>query len=73
MAKTPSAIKLYKGLSLYRVANSTKWYVRVWDKKRKKYLVKSTGEDTVIRAREVAQELALSLLKAEKRAMLFKI
>jgi hypothetical protein len=66
MAKAPSAVRLYKGLSLYRVANSTKWYVRVWDKKRKKYLVKSTGEDTVIRAREVAQELALSLLKAEK-------
>ena len=66
MAKTPSAVRLYKGLSLYRVANSTKWYVRVWDKKRKKYLVKSTGEDTGIRAREVAQELALSLLKAEK-------
>jgi hypothetical protein len=66
MSKAPSAIKLYKGLSLYRVERSTKWYVRVWDKKTKKYLVKSTGEDTVIRAREVAQELALSLLKSEK-------
>jgi hypothetical protein len=66
MTKTPSAVRLYKGLSLYRVANSSMWYVRVWDKKRKKYLVKSTGEDTLIRAREVAQELALSLLKAEK-------
>ena len=38
----------------------------MWDKKTKKYLVKSTGEDTIIRAREVAQELALSLLKTEK-------
>ena len=66
MTKAPSAIRLYKGLSLYRVANSSMWYVRVWDKKRKKYLVKSTAEDTLIRAREVAQELALSLLKAEK-------
>ena len=66
MTKAPSAVRLYKGLSLYRVANSSKWYVRVWDKKRKKYLVKSTAEDTLIRAREVAQELALSLLKAEK-------
>ena len=66
MTKTPSAVRLYKGLSLYRVANSSMWYVRVWDKKRKKYLVKSTGEDTLIRAREAAQELALSLLKAEK-------
>ena len=66
MTKAPSAVRLYKGLSLYRVANSSMWYVRVWDKKRKKYLVKSTAEDTLIRAREVAQELALSLLKAEK-------
>ena len=66
MTKAPSAVSLYKGLSLYRVANSSMWYVRVWDKKRKKYLVKSTAEDTLIRAREVAQELALSLLKAEK-------
>ena len=66
MSKAPSAIKLYKGLSLYRVERSSKWYVRVWDKKTKKYLVRSTGEDTIIRAREVAQELALSLLKSEK-------
>jgi hypothetical protein len=51
MSKAPSAIKLYKGLSLYRVERSTKWYVRVWDKKTKKYLVKSTGEDTIIRAK----------------------
>ena len=29
MSKAPSAIKLYKGLSLYRVERSTKWYVRV--------------------------------------------
>ena len=66
MSKAPSAIKLYKGLSLYRVERSTKWYVRVWDKKTKKYLVKSTGEDTVIRAREVAQELALSSAQVRK-------
>ena len=66
MPKTPSAIRLYKGLSIYRVANSTKWYVRVWDRRTKKYIVKSTGEDTSIKARDAAQELALSLLKAEK-------
>lgn len=66
MPETPSAIKLYKGLSIYRVAKSRFWYVRIWDRTRKKYLVKSTGEDTVIRAREVAQELALSLLRSER-------
>lgn len=66
MTKTPSAIRIYKGLSIYRVANSTKWYVRVWDRRTKKYVVKSTGEDSAIKARDLAQELALSLLKAEK-------
>jgi hypothetical protein len=66
MAKTPSAIKLYKGLSIYRVANSANWYVRVWDRRSKKYIVKSTGTDSSIKARDAAQELALSLLKAEK-------
>lgn len=66
MAATPSAIKLYKGLSIYKVKKSRFWYVRVWDRETKKYLVKSTGEETVIGARDVAQELALSLLKSER-------
>lgn len=66
MPKTPSAIRLYRGLSIYRVANSKMWYVRVWDRKRKKYLVKSTGEDSAVKARELAQELGLSLLQSEK-------
>ena len=65
MSKQPSAINLYKGLSIYKVAGSTKWYVRVWDRRKKKYLVKSTGEESSIKARAAAQELALSLLKSE--------
>lgn len=32
MTETPSAICLYKGLSIYRVANSPNWMVRVWDR-----------------------------------------
>lgn len=55
MAKAPSAIRLYQGLSIYRVENSTKWYVRVWDRKRKKYIVKSTGEDSAVKAKALAQ------------------
>jgi len=65
MAKTPKAINLYKGLSIYRVQGSAKWYVRVWDRKKRKYLVKSTGKESSIEAREVAQEYAMALLKAE--------
>ena len=67
MTDTPSAIRLYKGLSIYRVANSPNWIVRVWDRKRKRYLVKTTGESSSIRARDAAQDLALALLKADVR------
>lgn len=65
MTNVPSAINLYKGLSIYKVAGSAKWYVRIWDRRTKKYLVKSTGEESSIRARAAAQELALALLKSE--------
>ena len=66
MSSAPSAIKIYKGLSIYRVANSPYWMVRVWDRKRKKYITKTTGETSSILAKEAAQSLALSLLRAEK-------
>lgn len=65
MQKTPSAIRLYQGLSIYRVANSPNWYVRIWDRKRKKYKVKSTGQTSAIQAKAMAQELGIALLKAE--------
>ncbi|MDM7930890.1 hypothetical protein [Tabrizicola sp.] len=65
-SKTPSAIRIYKGLSIYRVANSRKWYVRVWDRRTKSYFVKSTGQDSAILAQDLAQELALAMLRAEK-------
>ena len=50
----PAAIKIYKGLSIYKVNGSMNWYVRIWDSKKKKYLVKSTGCDNSVQAREVA-------------------
>ena len=46
----PAAIKIYKGLSIYRVNGSMNWYVRIWDSKKKKYLVKSTGCDNAVQA-----------------------
>ena len=30
----PAAIKIYKGLSIYRVNGSMNWYVRIWDSKK---------------------------------------
>jgi hypothetical protein len=61
-----SAIKVYRGVSIYQVRGSQYWYVRVWDRERKQYVVKTTGATSAIKAREVAKDYALSLLKAEK-------
>ena len=61
-----SAIKIYRGVSIYKVRGSQYWYVRVWDRDRKRYIVKGTGETSVIDAREVAKDYALSLLKTER-------
>ena len=61
-----SAIKIYRGVSIYKVRGSQYWYVRVWDRDRKRYIVKGTGETSVIGAREVAKDYALSLLKTER-------
>ena len=66
MTTLPPAIKLYRGVSIYKVAGSPYWYVRVWDRQQKKYVVKSTGEESSLLARDVAQDVALSLLKKEK-------
>jgi hypothetical protein len=60
------AIKLYRGVSIYKVRGSQYWYVRVWDRHKRRYIVKTTGETSVIAAREVAKEYGLSLLKTER-------
>ena len=61
-----SAIKIYRGVSIYKVRGSQYWYCRVWDRDKKRYIVKGTGETSVIGAREVAKDYALSLLKTER-------
>ena len=48
MPTLPQAIKLYKGLSIYRVKGSPFWYVRIWDRRSKKYIVKSTGRNSYL-------------------------
>jgi hypothetical protein len=59
------AIQLYRGVSIYQVKGSKNWYVRIWDRHRKRYVVKATGQTSAISARQVAQSHALSLLQAE--------
>jgi hypothetical protein len=61
-----SAIKVYRGVSIYKVRGSRYWYCRVWDRDKKRYIVKGTGETSVIGAREIAKDYALSLLKPEQ-------
>ena len=66
MSTDLSAIKIYRGVSIYKVRGSQYWYCRVWDRAKKRYIVKGTRETSIIGAREVAKDYALSLLKAER-------
>ena len=66
-SKDLKSIRLYRGVTIYRVSQSPNWMVRVWDKERKRYLVKTTGTALVTQAREIAKDLALTLLKQEKQ------
>lgn len=61
------SIRLYKGVAIYRVSQSPNWMVRVWDSERKRYFVKTTGTALITQAREIAKDLALTLLKQEKQ------
>jgi hypothetical protein len=61
-----SAIRLYRGVSIYRVDGSANWYVRIWDRERQRYIVKTTGARTAVKAREIAKEFALELLRSER-------
>src|SRR5262245_55496852 len=62
----PSAIKVQPGVSIYRVGGSEYWYMRAWDSERQSYHVKATGETSPIKAKRIARDHAVSLLKAEK-------
>lgn len=62
----PAAIKIYRGVSIYKVDGSANWYVRVWDQSKRRYIVKTTGVRSAVRAREIAKEFALDLLRTQK-------
>ena len=73
---TPKSITIFKGISIYKVPASKYWYVRVWDRDRKKYTVRATGETSSILAKKAAQDLAISMLKEKRpveREFTFKI
>lgn len=66
MSTSKSAINIYRGLSIYKVKNSKNWQMRVWDRKRKRYVTRSTGEPSAIEAKKVAVEYGLTLLQSER-------
>ena len=75
-ALIPKSISIFKGVSIYKVANSKFWYVRVWDNDRKRYTVRGTGETSSILAKKAAQDLAISMMKEKKpieREFAFKV
>jgi hypothetical protein len=60
------AVKVFPGVSIYKVRGSQYWYVRVWDSDRKKYIVKGTGETSRIEARKAAADLARSITHSQE-------
>jgi hypothetical protein len=60
------AIRVLPGGSIYKVENSRFWYVRVWDREKKRYVVKGTKETSSIAAKKLAQDLAVTLLQKKK-------
>src|SRR5262245_3131386 len=59
------AVKIFKGVSIYKVRGSQYWYVRIWDSARQKYIVKSTSETSRIEARHAAADLARSITQSQ--------
>src|SRR4051794_17008318 len=59
------AVRIFRGLSIYKVRGSRYWYLRLWDSDAKKYIVKGTGEVSKIEARCAAVDFARSRLQAE--------
>jgi site-specific recombinase XerC len=59
------AVRIFRGLSIYKVRGSRYWYLRLWDSEAKKYVVKGTGEVSMIEARAAAIDFARSRLQAE--------
>ncbi len=60
------AVRIFRGLSIYKVRGSRYWYVRVWYSDAKKYRVKGTGETSRIEARAAAIDFARTILQAEQ-------
>lgn len=56
---------IHKGLAIYKTDRSPYWFARVWNPFTKKYITRSTKEESRIDAREAAIELFDSLTKSK--------
>jgi len=59
-------VTVHKGVALYKTNASPYWFARIRDPQAKKYVVRSTKEQSRLKAREVALELANDILSAKK-------
>ena len=65
---SPNALKgkiqrIQKGLAIYQVNASPYWYARIRDPSTRRHIVRSTKETSQLKARKIAEELYLSVIR----------
>ena len=58
-------IKLFDGLSIYKTSTTTNWMMRVWDVNLRQYVIKSSGQHSVVAAKKEALRFVKTVLTAE--------
>jgi hypothetical protein len=62
-------IRIQKGVAIYQVNASPYWYARIRDPSTKRHVVRSTKETSQLKARKVAEELFLSVIRNSPAAV----
>jgi hypothetical protein len=60
--------RLSRGVAIYRTSASPYWFARVWDARAGRYEVRSTKETGKLKARQVADEIAMGFKDANRAA-----
>jgi hypothetical protein len=60
--------RLSRGVAIYRTFATPFWQARVWDARAGRYVVRSTKESGKLKARQVAEEIALGFKDANRAA-----
>ena len=56
-------VRIQKGVAIYQVNASPYWYARIRDPSTKRHIVRSTKETSQLKARKIAEEFFLSVLR----------